>query len=216
MLNEDIRVLVHPCVPLAILNLYARDIRQRKVGSLFGHVHLNHVEVTSIHPVLERNNDKQFQLDMDGHRQALQSRRKAGSSESVLGAFITSSGEIDELPYMLTLYSDSKNGFLSQGCLPRPFVLTIDPTLAHNHFNLKAYFYSNPLKLSPKFSATPFEELPVRVSFLYEQANHVLPLLQFIEPEPLDFSDPASTRAFLKSRLQAVSARIQDMQAGRE
>lgn len=114
------------------------------MGSLLGIVHSTYIEVTNCYAVPQERTEKgdDFKLDSNYHNIMYNHNTAVYPQESLVGAFVIESANFEnDLIHLTNFYSQKDVGFASQPGLTSPIILSMDPKLKNNSFNLKVLSY---------------------------------------------------------------------------
>ncbi|EGR30877.1 mov34 mpn pad-1 family protein, putative [Ichthyophthirius multifiliis] len=144
------------------------------MGSLLGIVHSSYIEITNCYSVPEKQQkeDQKQYLDTNYHNIMFNHNSSVYPQESLLGGFVTESERLEsDLINLSNFYSQKEVGFVTQPGLVSPLILSIDPKLKNNNFNLKVLSYDKQLDLCQFCGILPFKNISVNVEFSEEKLN---------------------------------------------
>eukprot|EP00825_Cyclidium_porcatum_P040486 TRINITY_DN5128_c0_g2_i2.p1 TRINITY_DN5128_c0_g2~~TRINITY_DN5128_c0_g2_i2.p1 ORF type:complete len:314 (+),score=46.02 TRINITY_DN5128_c0_g2_i2:110-1051(+) len=221
--QSNTKVIVHPSVPIQILELFYRSSDQKTdqqknessqnqeqewyssqqiFGILLGNILPDQVRITNCYIIKNANFKSE---DAPTYvKQLIEQNSKMYSKEEFLGIFFTYSKDLSkdlnnvhfEIHRKVT-----RSCFISSYILPSPIYLGIDPTMAQNSFNIKAYTYEDSLQLCSQLGLVSFKTLNLQVQFIQEKTSEIIPFM---------FHEKKNNQEFRLINIDSVKTLIQD------
>lgn len=188
--ESNSKIIVHPSVPIQILELFYRSAEQVQdkspnpmkdqqiMGILLGRILPDQVQITNCYII------KNACLNPDDYpaqvKSLIDQNTKMYQKEVFLGNFFTYSNSLTNdlitLHHMLNK-KILKQHFQGNYILPSPIYIGIDPVMSQKSFNIKAFTFEDGLQLCSSMGICPFKSLHVEVQFIQEKYSEVKPFV---------------------------------------
>lgn len=180
---SSVQYRIHPLVPIEICEFFYRQGRDFAIGSLYGTVSTNRIDVSHCYGISVTIEDGETVVDKDAQLRLNEMHKRLYSKEVLLGWFTTKQVLDYECAALNLYFSGKEAGFVPEGgILTQPILLQVDPKLSKLSFGLKAYASVNLSICRDSFAV--FQAVAAKVEFFghqpQERTTHLEHLLMFV------------------------------------